>query len=55
MFLPLSLATVFLGVVVRIFLMSTLDAVLAQLRQQPDALNKAIAALEGVSSNGSSP
>jgi hypothetical protein len=43
-----------LAIVVRILRMSTIDAVLAQLKQQRDALNNAIAALEGVSSNGSS-
>jgi hypothetical protein len=35
--------------------MSNLDAVLAQLKQERDALSKAIAALEGVTSNGSAP
>jgi hypothetical protein len=35
--------------------MSNLDAVLAQLKQEHAALGKAIAALEGVTSNGSAP
>jgi hypothetical protein len=35
--------------------MSTLDAVLARLKQEHAALGKAIAALEGVTSNGSAP
>lgn len=35
--------------------MSNLDSVLSQLKQQRDALNNAIAALEGVSTNGTTP
>jgi hypothetical protein len=35
--------------------MSNLDAVLAQLKQEHTALSKAIAALEGVTNNGSAP
>ena len=35
--------------------MSNLDSVLSELKQQRDALNNAIAALEGVSTKGTSP
>jgi hypothetical protein len=35
--------------------MSNLDVVLAQLKQQRTALNNAISALEGISTNGSTP